>query len=615
MSGGPARAGLPDAPCGHEVKAANSLKSYFRKPHNVILVVLLVMLAYLTLVPLVSLVRDTFIVHPSEIMSVKGAKVNSTTLFHWRKVFADGERSLKLFYKPFLNTMQVSLASSLIAILLGGLVAWLVTRTNIAFKRFVSVVFVFPYIMPSWTLAMAWLNFFRNRLVGGTPGLFTALTGIQTPNWFAYGLFPTSVVLGLHYAPFAYILIGGILRNMDSNLEEAATILKTGRLKILLRINLPIIMPAILSTFLLVFSSTMSAFAVPAFLGTPVRFQVLTTQMYRTLNGLNPGYGYIMSVVMIVIGTGILALNQWFVGTRKSFTTVTGKSSNVSFFNLRKFRKPVSIALVIGISAIAILPLVTFAIESFIMAPGDYSFRNFTTQFWVGPGVEDVGGGEPGVLRNKYLYLALWNSVRLSVVIALFAGSIGGLAGYAIVRGRGTKLASFVNNLAFFPYLLPSMAFGAIYLSMFSAPRLFIPSLYGTFTLLVLVGTVKYLPFASRAGINAMLQLSGEIEEAALIMGIPWHRRMLRIILPIQKASFLSGYLLPFISCMRELALFVLLITPANRVLTTLLFQYNEKGWNQYANAINLLIVTIVLVFNTVINRITGASIDKGIGA
>ncbi len=596
------------------MKAANSLKSFFRKPHNVILVALFIFLAYLTLVPLVSLVRDTFIVHPSEIMSVKGAKVNSTTLFHWRKVFLDGERSLKLFYKPFLNTMQVSLASSLIAILLGGLVAWLVTRTNIAFKRFVSVVFVFPYIMPSWTLAMAWLNFFRNRLVGGAPGLFTAITGIQTPNWFAYGLFPTSVVLGLHYAPFAYILIGGILRNMDSNLEEAATILKTSRLKILLRINLPIIMPAILSTFLLVFSSTMSAFAVPAFLGTPVRFQVLTTQMYRTLNGLNPGYGYIMSVVMIVIGTGILALNQWFVGTRKSFTTVTGKSSNVSYFNLRKFRKPVSIALVIGIAAIAILPLVTFAIESFIMAPGDYSFRNFTTQFWVGPGVEDVGGGEPGVLRNKYLYLALWNSVRLSVVIALFAGSIGGLAGYAIVRGRGTKLASFVNNLAFFPYLLPSMAFGAIYLSMFSVPRLFIPSLYGTFTLLVLVGTVKYLPFASRAGINAMLQLSGEIEEAALIMGIPWHKRMLRIILPIQKASFLSGYLLPFISCMRELALFVLLITPANRVLTTLLFQYNEKGWNQYANAINLLIVTIVLLFNTVINKVTGASIDKGIG-
>jgi len=596
------------------VKIVNRFRTFIKKPHNVILVALTLALAYLTLFPLISLIRDTFIVHPSEIMSVKQSKVGDVTLFHWRKVFLDGERSLKLFYLPFWNTMKVSLFSSVIAIVLGGTVAWLVTRTNILFKKFISVVFIFPYIMPSWTLAMAWLNFFRNRLVGGAPGLFTAITGIATPNWFAYGIFPTSIVLGLHYSPFAYILIGGILRNMDANLEEAAMILKASRAKIIARINLPIIMPAILSTFLLVFSSSMSAFAVPAFLGTPVRFQVLTTQLYRTLNGLNPGYGYIMAVVMILIGTLILAANQWFVGKRKSFTTITGKSSNSSMVNLRKFRKPISVTLIVLISAIAILPLVTFAIESFIMAPGNYSLENLTTQFWVGPGSEDVGGGEPGVLRNKYLYLALWNSIKLSVIVAFFAGTIGGLAGYAIVRGRGTKLAAFVNNLAFFPYLLPSMAFGAIYLSMFSKPNFIIPSLYGSFALLVLVGAVKYLPFASRSGINAMLQLSGEIEEAGIIMGIPWRKRVTRILFPIQKASFLSGYLLPFISCMRELALFVLLITPANRVITTLLFQYNEKGWNQWANAINLLIVAIVLVFNTVINKITGASIDKGIG-
>jgi iron(III) transport system permease protein len=596
------------------VKIANRLKTFIKKPHNVILVVLVISLAYLTLFPLLSLVRDTFIVHPSEIMSIRPSKVGDLTFFHWRKVFLDGERSLKLFYQPLWNTVLVSLFSSFLAILLGGAVAWLVSRTNMRFKKFVSTVFIFPYIMPSWTLAMAWLNFFRNRLVGGAPGLFTAITGIATPNWFAYGIFPTSIVLGLHYSPFAYILIGGILRNMDANLEEAAMILKASRAKIIARINLPIIMPAILSTFLLVFSSSMSAFAVPAFLGTPVRFQVLTTQLYRTLNGLNPGYGYIMAVVMILIGTIILAANQWFVGRRKSFTTITGKSSNSSLVNLRRLRTPLSTLLVLLVVAISILPLVTFAIESFIMAPGNYSLQNLTAQFWIGPGSEDIGGGEPGVLLNKYLYLALWNSIKLSVIVAFFAGTVGGLAGYAIVRGRGTKLASFVNNLAFFPYLLPSMAFGAIYLSMFSKPQLLIPSLYGTFALLVLVGTVKYLPFASRSGINAMLQLSGEIEEAGIIMGIPWFKRMTRIIFPIQKASFLSGYLLPFISCMRELALFVLLITPANRVITTLLFQYNEKGWNQWANAINLIVVAIVLVFNTVINKITGASIDKGIG-
>ena len=222
--------------------------------------------------------------------------------------------------------------------------------------------------------------------------------------------------------------------------------------------------------------------------------------------------------------------------------------------------------------------------------------------------------GEPGVLKNRSIYNGLYNSIVLSVLCAFFAGTIGILAGYAIVRKKGTWLSNAVNHLTFFPYLIPSMAFGAIYLSMFALPRGPIPALYGTFSVLVLIGTVKYLPFATKAGVNSMLQLGGEIEEAGIIMGIPWWKRMVRIIMPIQKTSILSGYLLPYISCMRELSLFILLISPSSAVLTTMLFQYNEKGWNQYANAINLLIVLVVLLSNWIINKLTGASIDKGIG-
>ncbi len=592
----------------------NSIKTYFSKPHNIILVVLLLLLSFLTLFPLLSLFRDTVTVHPSELVSVPGSAVGDLTAHHWKKVFFDGENSMVMFYKPLWNTLKISIGSSILAITLGGSVAWLITRSNLRFKNIISTLFVLPYIMPAWTLAMAWLNFFRNSHIGGSPGLFTALTGIVTPNWFAYGQFPIIIVLGLHYAPFAYILIGGILKNMDANLEEAATILKTSRFKILTKITLPIVMPAILSTFLLTFSSSMSAFAVPAFLGTPVRYQVLTTQLFRTLNGLNPGYGYIMTLVMIAIGTMILMFNERYVGKRKSFTTVTGKSSQISLVNLRGFRNIISFGLLGFLVLIAVVPLITFAVESFILAPGDYSASNFTTLFWVGEGRVDIGGGEPGILMNKYIYLGLWNSIKLSVTAALIAGTAGVLTGYAVVKAKGSKLAEIVNNLAFFPYLMPSMAFGAIYLSMFSKNNLFIPPLYGTFFLLALIGSVKYLPFASRSGVNAMLQLSDEIEEAAIIQGIPWWKRMTKIIFPIQKSSFLSGYLLPFMSAMRELSLFILLITPANRVLTTMLFQYNEKGWNQYANAINLIIIAIVLIFNTVVNKLTGASIDKGIG-
>lgn len=594
-------------------KVLYRFRRFVKKPSNVILLVMVICLGYLTLFPLLQMVKDTFTVHISESLRLKQAP-GEFTLSHWAKVLFDPS-SLSIFYKPFLNSLVTSLGACLVALLFGGVFSWLITRTNMKWKKTLSSLFVFPYIMPSWTLALAWYNIFKNSVVGGVPGTIQALTGLEPPNWLAYGAFPIALVTGLHYAPFAYIMIGGILRNMDANLEEAAMMLNTPRKRIVLKITIPMIMPAILSTFLLVFSSAMSSFAVPTFLGLPVRYQVLTTQLYRTLNGINQGQGYCIAMIMILLSVAILAFNQRIIGTRKNYTTVTGKSSNISYINLKKARNVISVVVLVLVLIVSVLPLISFALESIILLPGDYSFDNMTLQFWIGTAEENsIANNEPGLLKNPELWKALFNSLKLSLVCAVTAGTFGFLAGYGIVRGRGTKLATLVDNLAFFPYLIPSMAFSVIYLSMFSTRHGVIPPLYGTFFLLVLIGTVKYMPFASRAGINAMMQLSNQIEEAGEIIGVKWPKRMSRLVIPIQKSSFISGYLLPFTSCMRELSLFVLLVTPANRVLTTLLFYYNEKGWNQYSNGINLMIVIIVLAINAIVNKATGASIDKGIG-
>ena len=595
------------------LKGINRLRTYISKPENIISIVLIILLTYLVIIPLISIVYDTFIVHSSEKMRIRGKNVGDFTLYHWKHVFL-GKYSKNIFYKPLINTLLIAILSSIIALGLGGFIAWLVTRTDLKYKKFISTVMIFPYIMPSWTLAMAWLDFFKNSRIGGVKGLFTALTGIVTPNWFAYGFFPIVIVLGLHYAPFAFILIGGALRNMDANLEEAARILKTTRFRIMTRITIPIVMPAMLSTFLLVFSSGISAFAVPAFLGSPVRFQVLTTQLFRTLNGVNPGYGYIIGLTMIILGTGVLTINQALIGKRKSFTTVTGKSSNISLISLKALRMPISVTLIVFLVLVSIFPLFIFAIQSFLVEPGNYSLSNFSTIFWIGEGRPDIASGEPGILKNKYIYHGLWNSFRLSILVSLIVGIVGALIGYAVVKKRGTPLANMLDRLSFFPYLIPAMAFSATYLSLFAVRRGIIPPLYGTFILLVLIGSVKYLPFASRAGITSILQIGREIEEAAIIFGIPWWKRMAKIIVPIQKPGFLSGFLLPFISSMRELSLYILLVTPSTQVLTTMLFQYNEKGWDQYANAIVLLIVLVVLTSNLLVNKVTGASIDRGIG-
>lgn len=591
----------------------NRLKAFFSKPANIILVFFSVVLVLLTLYPLLELVHHTFIVHATDANILPGLKKGELTLKSWGKLlFTDANKySLINFYKPMLNSVMLASLSAIFALVFGGTVAWLVTRSNMKAKKFISTVFIFPYIMPSWTLALFWLNMFKNPGVGtGSPGLVYSITGFCAPEWFVYGLLPMVIVSGLHYAPFAYIFIGGILRNMDSNLEEAAVILKTPKLRQLTRITLPIVQPAILSTFLLAFASVMGSYAVPIYLGSPVNFYVLTTKM-KMLQTTAIGQAYIIALFMVAFGALIMLMNSLFTGKRKSYTTVTGKSSQVSLTDLGIGKYIVSGVLCLLLFFVCIMPLISFALESVIIKAGDYSAANMTLNYWIGDtGSVSTTVGDRGILRDPNIWAAMSTSLRLSLCCALIAGSCGVIIGYAVVRRRGSRLSNWVSGLSFFPYLIPAMAFGAIYLAIASN----FSFLTNSFLILVIVGSVKYLPFATKSGTNAMLQLSAEIEEAATIFGVSWFKRMTKIIIPIQKASIISGFLLPFVSCMRELSLFIMLVSSRTQTLTTMLMTYNEKGASQYGNAINLLIIVIVLTINFAVNKLTGASIDKGVG-
>ncbi len=592
--------------------ALYAVKSYFSVQANVLIVIFAVLLLVLTVYPMYSVIRSALTVGRMEAMNYNsllhaGLKDGDLTLVHFRALLSSDVR----FWKPLWNSLRMSAYASVIAILVGGTFAFLITRTDIRFKKFFSSVFIFPYIMPSWTLALVWKNVFANSRVGtGVIGMLESLTGLCVPNWVVYGIFPCALVMGIHYAPFAYILIGGTLRNMDANLEEAATILRAGRGRILRKITLPIVMPALFSTVLLVFSSTMASYAVPVFVGSPGNFFVLSTQLSQIYKASQiRGQAYVMTLVLILFGVMLLGINQWFTGKRKSFTTVTGKSGQVSYIKLGKANVWIASALAVVLFLIAIFPIISFALESMCEVQGDYS--TLTLKYWLSR--EDIGGfavnAGHGILFNSMIWSALWGSIRLSLIVSLIVGTCGILIGYAVARKRGTRIAGLVSGLAFFPYLVPSMAFGAIFLAV--STRL--TFLRGTLLLLVIVGSIKYLPFASRSGTNSMMQLSGEIEEAAVIVGASWPKRMLRILFPIQKSSFISGYLLPFISCMRELSLFVLLTT-SGTLITTLLAYFDEKAVTQMSNGINLLIVIIVLLVNFTINKLTGASIDKGVG-
>jgi len=596
---------------------SNRVLSYFTKPSNVIVVAFLIILLSCIVYPLYSVLNLSLTVGQMDSLMY-----NSLFGLHLKKgdfsllnitmlMFGKFEKdySISFFWSPLWNSIRMSVYASAIAVLVGGIVAWLITRSDIKYKKFISAVFVFPYIMPSWTLALVWKNVFANSQVGtGVVGMLESLTGICVPSWFVYGIFPCSLVMGIHYAPFAYILIGGILRNMDANLEEAATILKADRWRIIRKVTLPIVMPALISTVLLVFSSTMASYAVPVFVGSPGNFYVLSTMLRALYSSSYSGQSYVMTLVLVLIGVGMLSLNQAVIGKRKSFTTVTGKSGQVSYVKL-KGNTVISVIMVVLLFFMAIFPIFSFALESLCEVQGDYS--TLTLKFWLSR--DPISGfhiavGE-GILFNPAIWKALGGSLLLSLVVSLVVGTSGFLIGYGVSKKRGSRAATLLSNVAFFPYLIPSMAFGSIFLAV-STKLLF---LRGTFFLLVLVASIKYLPFASRSGTSAMMQLSGEIEEAAIIVGAPWITRMTKILFPIQKSSFISGYLLPFVSCIRELSLFVLLTT-SGTLITTLLSYFDERNVVQMSNGINLLIVLIVLIVNFTTNKLTGASIDKGIG-
>ena len=592
----------------------NKIKTFFSKPHNVILLLMGIVLTFSTVAPIIAIVEDTFKIHPGTIDAYLTGKASGYTVVNYIDLFTSDKAMINL-WTPLLNTVWLAVGTCVVSILFGGLFAFLVTRTNLAWRKYLSSIFIFPYIMPQWTLAVVWQNMFNSNAVTGTSnGLLAATLGINMPLWWCKGLFPSLVVLGLHYAPFAYILIGGIFRNMDANLEEAATILDTPKWRIMCRITLPMVKPAILSTILLVFGSAMGSYPVPHYLG----LTTLATK-YISLNSKYTGEASILAIIMMVFGVAIMLLNQLSLQSRKNYTTVTGKSGQISKINLGRVGKYViALVLVVVTFFTSIFPIVSFAFETFLPNPGDYSFLytgdtdNLTTKWWVTDENITENGmyGQKGILHNETIWNAFKGTIWVSVCCALLAGTIGTLIGYAVSKNRRSKWANYVNSVAFLPYLMPSIAVGVAFFILFSNEHI---NLFNTYTILIIVGTIKYIPFASRSSLNSMLQLSGEIEEAAIIQNIPWIKRMTRIIIPIQKSSIISGYLLPFMTCLRELSLFMLLCVQGF-ILSTTLDYFDEMGLYAFSSGINLILIITILVCNTIVNKVTGASLDKGIG-
>lgn len=597
----------------NKARFKNRFVSFLTNPMHVISMVAIIFLIYTIIIPLIQMVSSTVTWSHDDVRAYSEAVPGKFTLHHWFYMIA-GEISKNVFYQPILNSVNIAIWVSVLSAILGGTLAWLVTRSDIPFKKTIAFMAIIPYMLPSWMKSMAWLVIFKNDRIGGSKGLIQAIFGFSPPDWLSYGFLPIVIVLVGHYFTFFYLLIAVALSSINSGLEETADILGAKRITILRRITFPLVLPAILSAFILTFSKSMGTFGPAAFLGLPIKYYTIATMLYSSIRGRMTSQAYILSIVLILIAAITIYINQRAIGKRKGYTTVGGKDARKSLTPLGRWRIPIFSGVMFFMFIAGIFPLLMLFLQSFMLKEGVYTLNNFTTHFWVGASNPNIASGEVGVLMSDNIRMALKNSLIVALGGAALSAFLGITLGYIVAKGRKSITTRVIEQLTFTPYLIPGIAFAAIYLSIFAKPGFLIPALYGTLTIIILITVVKELPFATRSGTSSMMQISGELEEAAKIQGASFFKRFTRIMLPLTRKGVISAFLLGFISGMKELDLIILLVTPKTGTLTTLTFQYAESGFQQFSNAITVLIITIIIVTYFIATKWGKADLTKGIG-
>ena len=573
-----------------------AIRGLLLNPVNIALALLLVVLAYLVLWPFFQLVIETLTWGEGDRRLSRDAVPGEFTWFHWLQATASPIAG-KMLYGPLINTLITGIIATIIALSAGGILAWCVVRSDMPGKGWLQPILTLPYIIPSFAIALAWETVFRSPKVGGQPGLYESFLGVAPPEWISYGTVPISITLAIHYFPFAYLLVAGALATIDSQMEESALISGAGKLTILRRITFPVVAPAFVAAFILTFGKTIGQFALPFLLGAPVQFHTVATMVYANLALGLDSLAFVLAVILIVISLVSIWLSNRFVGKKSSrFETIGGKGFRSREVALGQWRWPVFLTVALFAFIVGILPLILLAVQSVMLIDGFFGLENLTWHFWTGGSNPDIAFGEPGVFHNNNIIGATWNTLKLASISAVIASVIGLIIAYIVVRKADNPLAQALDQIAFIPFLFPTIAFGAMYLTLFAEPVGPIPALYGTFSLLVLISVVSRLPYSVKTGVTAVTQIGKELEEAAEVAGASWSQRFRRIVMPLASAGLTSGMMVSFVGVMRELSLIILLITPSTRVLMTAGFGYAEEGLTQLSNALVLIVAILTIL-------------------
>lgn len=519
-----------------------------------VMIVVSVVTAYLVLPPLYS-------VFQTSLFTTKlTGEIDEFTFRFYRDLLSE-LRALG----PFLNSVYFSVGSALLATLQGGVVAWIVTRTDTPlrslgyFTAFAS--FGTPFILYTigWLLLLGKagpVNFWLRTLFNQTGPVVNV-----------YSLWGMVFVEAMLWSPFVFLMLAAAFRSMDPSLEEASAACGARVWQTLRRISLRLMLPAFFSVVLLIFIRSFESFEIPALVGLPGDIRVLTTSIYLDAQKMPPQYGSAgaFSVLLMLVVAGALYL--YFRITRESekFHTVTGKGYRPARIHLGRWRYLAAAGLLLYSFVLLVLPFLIVLWASllpFYIQPSLEAFAKFTSKNFV------------TAINYPKITQSIKNSVLLGLGSATFVMMLTTLASWILVRTklRGRWLLDLLTTL---PLLFPGIVMGLAILRFYlNVP---IP-IYGTLWILLIAFVTRYIPYGIRYTHTGLIQLHRELEEAAYASGASWMNCMRRVTLPLITPAFLGGWVFVFLLSAKELSMSVLLVSPQTPVVSVAIFELWENG-------------------------------------
>ncbi len=496
----------------------------------------------------------------------------------------------------FKNTFSVAFLGAIGATFLGVLISWLLARTDIPFKRFWQIALIIPYLIPPFIGGIAWVYLLGP--VGFLNKFWMTLTQSHQPLWIIYGHWGIIFVMMLYSYPIAYMVTLGPLKQMNPSLEEAAQISGAGTLRTLRDITAPLMLPSIGGSALLIFMSMMANFGIPAVIGFPKRYYVMTTQIYLNILNFDKANNLQLAAAlsMLLVVLAILTMQvQRLLQRGKSYAIISGKSSQPQLVQLGWKKYIAVVFLFIIVLCTVILPVLAIFATSLIKAVGlPFTLENLSFAHY-----ERLIFEVPKVSR------AIKNSILLAGGSATVIVFISLVISYLTVKMK-IKGGQVLESLVLLPYAVPGVVVALAMILAFLKPLPILNvTIYNTIWILAVAYIARFLTFGVRSISAAFEQVHESLEDAARISGADFVTSYKDIVIPLIKSNVFAGWFLAFMPALTELTLSILLFSVGNETLGTVVYGLHQEGKIGLTAALAFLVVVIVVTLNMITNKIT----------